>query len=228
MAEHVGGHSWWRVPTTTGGRSMSRATERHHRPWNRAETQAFFAERAATWETKYGHDMPLYAEAVNRTGAPAGGVAIDVGCGTARAMPALRDAVGPGGTVIGFDITAEMLSQALALGRRTFGALALADANQLPLPGGVVDLVFAAGLLGHVAEARAVLAEFARVARPGGTLTLFHPVSRAALAIRRGRTLTPDDLLALGPLRTALDRTGWRLDEYDDAEDRFYARASRA
>lgn len=194
---------------------------------NLAEVRAFFAERAATWETKYGHDMPRYAAAVRETGAPAGGVAIDVGCGTGRALPALREAVGPTGRVIGIDVTPEMLAMARSLGREQYGALVFADAHSLPLPPASVDLFFAAGLLGHVSDVDAVLTEAARVTRPGGKLVLFHPVSRAALAARRGRTLGPDDVLAEEPLRARLTRTGWVLDRYDDADDRFYARALR-
>jgi SAM-dependent methyltransferase len=193
-----------------------------------AETRAFFAERAGTWETKYGHDLPAYAAAVAETGVRTGGVAIDVGCGTARALPALRDAVGPAGTVIGFDITDEMLAVARSLGRRAYGLLVLADANHLPLATGCADLVFAAGLLGHASDVDTLLTELARIARPGAHLTLFHPTGRAALAARRGRALTPDDPRAQGPLHTALNRTGWSLDRYDDAEHRFYARATRA
>jgi ubiquinone/menaquinone biosynthesis C-methylase UbiE len=197
------------------------------RPWSRAETQAFFAGRAAMWETKYGHDMPLYADAVSEIGPPPGGVAIDVGCGTARAMPALRAAVGAEGMVIGFDVTDEMLETARILGREAYGSLVLADANELPLPSSSVDAVFAAGLLGHVRQAEHVLAEFARVARPGARLALFHPTSRASLAARRGYTLGPDDLLAESVLRRLCARTGWSLDRYDDAADRFFARALR-
>jgi ubiquinone/menaquinone biosynthesis C-methylase UbiE len=195
--------------------------------WSRAQVRAFFAERAPTWETKYGHDMPRYAEAVARTQPPVGGVAIDVGCGTARAMPALREAVGGAGTVIGFDVTDEMLDMARQLGRQEYGLLVLAEAERLPLPPASVDVVFAAGLLGHVATADTALIELARVARPGGRLALFHPVSRVALAARRGRTLGPDDLLAEPVLQHVLSRTGWQLDSYHDGEDVFYARAER-
>src|SRR5262249_32120252 len=78
--------------------------------WYLTETQAFFAVRAATWDRKFGDDMPAYAAAVAETDIPSGGVAIDVGCGTGRALPALRSAVGPTGTVLGIDVTVEMLA----------------------------------------------------------------------------------------------------------------------
>ena len=56
--------------------------------------------------------MPSYAAAVAQAGIRKGGVVIDVGCGTGRALPPLRQAVGPSGTVVALDVTPEMLSQA--------------------------------------------------------------------------------------------------------------------
>ena len=77
--------------------------------WYVTETQAFFAVRATTWDTKFGDDMPAYAAAVADAEVATGAVAIDVGCGTGRALPALRSAVGPSGCVLGLDVTAQML-----------------------------------------------------------------------------------------------------------------------
>ena len=57
-------------------------------------TREFFGIRAATWDVKFGHDMPVYAAAIAAAGIRRGGVAVDVGCGTGRALPALREAVG--------------------------------------------------------------------------------------------------------------------------------------
>jgi len=196
--------------------------------WYLTETQAFFAVRAATWDRKFGDDMPAYAAAVAEIDIPSGGIAIDVGCGTGRALPALRSAVGPTGTVLGVDVTVEMLENALSLGRAEHGHLMLADARYLPLATSTVDAVFAAGLIGHVAEVEPVLRELARVTAPRGRLALFHPSGRAALAARHGRVLRADEPLAEAPLRAVLARTGWDLDRYDDAVGRFFARAARA
>src|SRR5215472_537271 len=76
------------------------------------ETRAFFSYRAATWDTKFGDDLPGYAAAIAEAGIARGGVVIDVGCGTGRALPPLRRAVGADGAVVAVDLTPEMLAAA--------------------------------------------------------------------------------------------------------------------
>lgn len=195
--------------------------------WYIAESRAFFGPRAATWDTRFGDDMPAYAAAVADAEIPAGATALDAGCGTGRALPALRGAVGPSGAVIGMDITPQMLSVARATGRARHAVLVLADARRLPLADGEVDAVFAAGLIPHLPDPVAGLGGLARVTRPGGRLVIFHPSGRAALAARHGRTLSPDEPLAEGRLGELLAATGWRLDTYDDPDHRFLALATR-
>jgi SAM-dependent methyltransferase len=111
----------------------------------RAETRAFFAPRAATWEQRFPDDDPAYAAAVAEVGLHPGQTTLDAGCGTGRALPHLRAAVGPAGRVLGLDLTPEMLATARAHGRHAHALLALADARRLPLPTGGVDGAFAAG-----------------------------------------------------------------------------------
>ncbi|MDN3359172.1 methyltransferase domain-containing protein [Actinomadura sp. DC4] len=196
--------------------------------WYIAESRAFFGPRAATWDTKFGDDMPAYAAAVAETATPAGATVVDVGCGTGRALPALRTAVGPAGHVIGVDITPQMLSVAADSGRARDVVLMLADARRLPFTDGAVDAVFAAGLVPHLPDPAAGLAGLARITRPGGRLALFHPTGRAALAARHNRVLAPDDPLAEARLGPLLAEAGWSLDGYDDAPHRFLALATRS
>jgi ubiquinone/menaquinone biosynthesis C-methylase UbiE len=155
-------------------------------------------------------------------------VVVDVGCGTGRALPALRQAVGPDGAVIAADLTPEMLARARAQAAAARAALVLADARQLPFADAAADVLFAAGLINHLPDTEAGLTELARVTRSGGLLVLFHPSGRAALAARHGRTLTPDEPLSAGPLRRSTAATGWRLTAYDDAADHFFALAARS
>ncbi|MEV1333010.1 class I SAM-dependent methyltransferase [Micromonospora costi] len=198
-----------------------------HDTWYLGESRAFFAARAARWDTAFGDDLPAYVAAVAEAALPAGAVVVDVGCGTGRALPALRDAVGPHGTVVGLDVTPQMLAVARAAARRAGAHLVLGDSRRLPLPDGSVDAVFAAGLLTHLPDPEAGLRELARITRPGGTLVLFHPSGRAALAARHGRALRPDEPLAEARLRGSADRTGWTVTTYDDPPHRFFATAVR-
>jgi SAM-dependent methyltransferase len=192
-----------------------------------ARTRAFFGCRAATWDTKFGNDLPAYRAAVAEAGLRRGGVVIDVGCGTGRALPPLRDAVGPGGTVIALDVTPEMLDAARPACLVARAARVLADARALPFADNAADALFAAGLVNHLPDTEAGLRELARVTRQGGLLVLFHPSGRAALAARRGHALSPDEPLAQGPLRRFTAAAGWELTAYDDGPQRFFAVARR-
>jgi SAM-dependent methyltransferase len=192
-----------------------------------AHTQEFFADRAHGWEERFPDDAPKYAAAVAELALPAGGVALDAGCGTGRVLEPLRAAVGPGGTVLGVDLTPEMLAEARRRGRERFAALVLGDVARLPLPGGVVDAVMAAGLLPHTGDPAAVLRELARVARPGARLAVFHPVGRGPLAERHGRALSDDEVVAPARLAPLLGATGWEPLRFDDGPDRYLALAAR-
>jgi SAM-dependent methyltransferase len=102
------------------------------------------------------------------------GVALDAACGTGRHAAYLTEL---GHQVIGVDATPEML--AVARERLPKAALAEADLRRLPLPDDCVDTVVCALALVHTPALEPVLAEFARVLRPGGHLVLSdpHPLS---------------------------------------------------
>jgi SAM-dependent methyltransferase len=193
-----------------------------------AATEAFFAPKAAGWEKRFPDDGPVYRQAIAELAPRVGGVALDAGCGTGRALPALRDAVGPSGAVIGVDVTAAMLAEAGRLGRRAAGALVRGDTGRLPLPDGAADAVFAAGLLPHCPDLAAALLELARVTRVGGRVAIFHPIGRAALAARHGNVASDEDAVAPRRLTPVLEATGFRLVLMDDSEHRYLALAERS
>ncbi|GAA2993273.1 class I SAM-dependent methyltransferase [Kitasatospora albolonga] len=185
----------------------------------------FFAARADTWDSKYPDDSPRYAAAIAELGPLDGAFILDAGCGTGRALPLLKAAAGKTGTVLGVDVTPEMLRRAAA--HAAEARVVLADCERLPLPDATADVVFAAGLVNHLPDPAAGLRELARVTRPGGRLVLFHAIGRAVLAARHQRALTPDDLRAEPNLRPLLTANGWHMDTYTDTDDRYLVIATK-
>ena len=98
---------------------------------------------------------------------------VDVGSGAGFDSFIAAGQVGPGGQVVGIDMTSEMLAKA----RQTAGALGLAHvefreglAEALPVPDGWADVVISNGVINLCADKQAVFAEIFRVLRPGGRL----------------------------------------------------------
>ncbi len=189
--------------------------------------QEFFTARAADWDSRFPDDGPAFAAAVAELGLREGDRVLDAGCGTGRALKPLRAAVGPSGVVLGADLTPAMLQAAVRAGRGRDGRLLLADVTALPLRSESLAAVFGAGLVSHLPHPAENLRELRRVVRPGGSLALFHPIGRAALAARQCRRITPEDLRAEPRLRSLLAGAGWRMTSYVDEDDRFLVLAVR-
>jgi SAM-dependent methyltransferase len=185
-------------------------------------TRAFFGPRAATWDERFPDDGPAFAAAVAELALDPGDLAVDLGCGTGRALPHLRERVGPSGRVLGIDVTVEM-----AVVAADRGPVAVGDAACVPVVDAACDALFAAGLLNHLADPLGALREWSRVTRPGGRLALFHPIGRAALAARRGHDLSPDDVRDPRHLPAVLAAGGWELLDLDDGDERYLAVARR-
>jgi arsenite methyltransferase len=98
---------------------------------------------------------------------------VDVGSGGGFDSFIAAGQVGPGGQVVGIDMTPEMLAKS----RQTADALGLAHvqfreglAESLPVPDCWADVVISNGVINLCADKQAVFAEIFRVLRPGGRL----------------------------------------------------------
>ncbi|MFI6172708.1 class I SAM-dependent methyltransferase [Nocardia sp. NPDC051052] len=114
---------------------------------------------------------------------PSHSLVLDLAVGTGIVAAEL-DALGH--RVVGIDLSAGMLRRAA---RRLPGKVARADATALPLPSGSVDTVTAVWLLHLVDDAEPVLAEVARVLRPGG---LFLTTADKEAAVRLADNRSPE------------------------------------
>jgi len=98
---------------------------------------------------------------------------VDVGSGGGFDSFIAAGQVGPGGQVVGIDMTAEMLDKS----RRTAAALGLGHvqfrdgfAEAIPVEDTWADVVISNGVINLCADKQAVFAEIFRVLRPGGRL----------------------------------------------------------
>ncbi|WP_419846576.1 class I SAM-dependent methyltransferase [Candidatus Poriferisocius sp.] len=192
-----------------------------------AQTREFFTSRAAGWEDRHPDDDILFKWAVDQLKLSSGDVAVDAGCGSGRALPPMRAAVGPRGAVLGIDATPAMLHEAARLGRQAISVCAIGDVGKLPVRDGCAAGILAAGLLPHLPDPAGTLRELARVAQPGARLAVFHPIGRLALAARhKDRGAQAHDMNIdphrIGPL---LAEGGWELELLDDAPDHYLALA---
>ncbi|KDN23718.1 class I SAM-dependent methyltransferase [Amycolatopsis rifamycinica] len=153
---------------------------------DRVETVAGYRLWAETYDSPGNTAFSLDEPAVNRildTLPP--GTALDAACGTGRYAHWLAER---GHRTIGVDSSPEMLARART--RVPPGRFLLGDLHRLPVAGSAVDLVVCGLALTHVPALTPVLAEFARVLRPGGHLVLadVHPeaVARGSIPPVRG------------------------------------------
>jgi SAM-dependent methyltransferase len=116
---------------------------------------------------------------------PAGGVALDVGCGPGTVTASLARAAGQDGLALGLDISEAMLARAVRVEAGPQIGFLRADAQRLPLRDETVDAVVSIAVLQLVPDPAVALAEMARVLRAGGRLAVMVPTAGWAARIWR-------------------------------------------
>lgn len=169
---------------------MEEIRERVRERYARAADQACGCQGCCEGEAVFGGS--LYGEEDSGL-VPAGAVAASLGCGNPTAVAELREGevvldlgsgggidvllsarrVGPGGRVIGLDMTEEMLE----LARRNALQAGISNVEFLhgyieaiPLPDASVDVVISNCVINLAADKPAVFTEVWRVLRPGGRI----------------------------------------------------------
>ena len=149
----------------------------------------------------------------DRLGEPSAVRALEVGCGPGLMQLRLRRHIG---RLWGMDLSLGCLAQAGQAGARAGdpSGLVAGDGQHAPFAGGSFDLVFAVCVLHHVppgARRDAVVAEMARLLRPGGLVAIWehnpwNPLTRRVVA--RCSFDRDASLLSLAETRRLLRRAG--------------------
>lgn len=127
---------------------------------------------------------------------------LDIGCGAGHWGQRIATLLEPGAAITGVDHEEGFLDAARQRSKRFDGhqfTYAKADGAELPFDDDSFDLVTCQTVLIHVADAKAVLAEMVRVAKPGGLIVTAEPNNIAnAFMYRVGEPEFPfDDVMKL-------------------------------
>lgn len=143
-----------------------------------------------------------------------GDTVVEMGCGTGANLPYLREPVGPGGRVVGVDLTSPLLSLARARGRadRSNVHLLRGDATRPPVSGG--DAVLATFVVGMFDDPAGVVSDWCDLVGSGGRVALVnlsrsdHPAGRVLDPLFRSFVVASTPGRAPVEALTAIGRPG--------------------
>jgi SAM-dependent methyltransferase len=118
------------------------------------------------------------AALLDRLGIEPGWHAIDLGCGPSGVIELLAERVGPGGRVTGLDIDPANVALARKFAEQhglANAGIAEGDARHTGLRSASFDVAHARTLLINIPDPETVVAEMARLVRPGGWLAVLEP-----------------------------------------------------
>jgi SAM-dependent methyltransferase len=130
----------------------------------------------STLEVNAAFDRPWVEEAVEWLAVGGRGLVVDVGCGAGGAACVFAGAGAGDGVVVALDRDPRLLAvagrRAVAEGVADRVRWACGEVGRLPVAPGSAEVVWASGVVHHVADQQAAVDELASRLAPGGTLAL--------------------------------------------------------
>lgn len=130
---------------------------------------------------RHAPDFTAFRDGVlDRAGIRPDDVVLDVGCGTGLVGFGALERLGPDGRVIFSDISHDLLDECrrTADGDPRCGFVHASADDLTGVADASVDVVTTRSVLMYAADKSAAFAEFFRVLRPGGRISLFEPINR--------------------------------------------------
>ena len=143
---------------------------------------------------------------VERSSVCAPRLILDAGCGTGVLLAALLERYPRVGHILEVDFAVDMLRENARKLPDPRARRVCADAMHLPVETGRLDLVLCFGLLPHLEDTGAALAEFLRVLKPGGSLAVGHLMGSRELNAFHGSLQGPVSEDRLLPARELAER----------------------
>jgi len=192
----------------------------------------FFDSIAEVWDG--WHDLALLTKKLDaefeRFGLLGSETILDVGCGTGNLTRALLERLGPDGRVIALDISPAMVGRA----RQKVGdprvTWELASADRIPVADASCDRILCFSVWPHFEDQAAVIREFHRVLRPGGSVHILHLISREEVNRIHGQAHPSVHADLLAPVRdvaSLFERGGFAVIETADDTCRYLLTAQR-
>lgn len=184
---------------------LNQRSERHVE-----ETKGFFDDLAGGWSKRYADDPAMFARSQRFYSSlimyqQPGAKLLDFGCGSGLVAKHLAD---KGYNVTGVDVSPEMIEHANLLSSVSGPEFRVyAGKGELPFEADSYDAVISSSVFEYLPDPQAILSDFHRVLKNGGTLLLTVPDMRNSFrkkeSIKRALMLFP-------PIHYFLKKSRWR------------------
>jgi ubiquinone/menaquinone biosynthesis C-methylase UbiE len=189
----------------------------------------FFDQHASRWEeTCYPDEVRArLAPLVEKFRLRRGACILEMGTGTGILHPYLVDALGENGYVAAFDLSFQMLKEAMRKPHRQNLSCVQATAMELPFQQCHFDQIVCFAAFPHFADKQRALHEMARVVKHGGKVVVAHLLSREELlAHHKTHPAVADDRLPdTETMRQLFNTAGFTYPDITNEPGLYLARA---